>query len=103
MTGAPVQPREKRKMMTDSLAEHYGDTLPIAIIGAGCRFPQANSLFEFCRRIADGEELISRFDAAALTAAGVDPALLQRQDFVPPASGIAHAARFERQFFGFSH
>ncbi|NIE99095.1 KR domain-containing protein [Pantoea sp. Acro-805] len=102
MTGAPAQPREKRNMMTDSLAEHYGDTLPIAIIGAGCRFPQANSLFEFWRRIADGEELISRFDAAALTAAGVDPALLQRPDFVPAASVIENAERFEWQFFGYS-
>ncbi len=89
-------------MMTDSLAEHYGDTSPIAIIGAGCRFPQANSLFEFWRRIADGEELISRFDADALTAAGVDPALLQRPDYVPAASIIEDAERFEWQFFGYS-
>ncbi|MGL4487375.1 MAG: beta-ketoacyl synthase N-terminal-like domain-containing protein [Yersinia sp. (in: enterobacteria)] len=80
----------------------YGDTVPVAIIGAGCRFPRAASLFEFWRRIADGEELISRFDAAALQRAGVDPQLLHRPDYVPTAAVVEDADRFEWQFFGYS-
>lgn len=89
-------------MSPEHYAQHYGDTLPIAIIGAGCRFPQAASLFEFWRRIADGEELITRFDADALQAAGVDPAWLDHPDYVPAASVVEDAERFDWQFFGYS-
>ncbi|CAK9885091.1 MAG: Polyketide synthase PksN [Candidatus Erwinia impunctatus] len=58
--------------------------------------------FEFWRRIADGEELISRFDADALQRAGVDPSLLKRPDYVPAASVVEDADLFEWQFFGYS-
>ncbi|MFS2225863.1 SDR family NAD(P)-dependent oxidoreductase [Pantoea sp. B65] len=87
---------------SEQFTRQYGDTLPIAIIGAGCRFPHAASVFEFWRRIADGEELISRFDARALQRAGVDPALLQRPDYVPAAAVVEDADRFEWRFFGYS-
>ncbi len=87
---------------SEQFARQYGDTLPVAIIGAGCRFPRAASVFEFWRRIADGEELISRFDADALQRAGVDPSLLKRPDYVPAAAVVEDADRFEWQFFGYS-
>ncbi|WP_437611383.1 SDR family NAD(P)-dependent oxidoreductase [Erwinia sp. V71] len=87
---------------SEQFTRQYGDTLPVAIIGAGCRFPRAASVFEFWRRIADGEELISRFDADALQRAGVDPALLKRPDYVPAAAVVEDADRFEWQFFGYS-
>ncbi|ENM5738276.1 SDR family oxidoreductase [Vibrio mimicus] len=87
---------------SEQFTRQYGDTLPIAIIGAGCRFPRAASVFEFWRRIADGEELISRFDADALQHAGVNPALLKRPDYVPAAAVVEDADRFEWQFFGYS-
>lgn len=87
---------------SEQFARQYGDTLPVAIIGAGCRFPRVTSVFEFWRRIADGEELISRFDADALQRAGVDPALLKRPDYVPAAAVVEEAERFEWQFFGYS-
>ncbi|MCU5775503.1 SDR family NAD(P)-dependent oxidoreductase [Erwiniaceae bacterium BAC15a-03b] len=87
---------------SEQFTRQYGDTLPIAIIGAGCRFPRAASVFEFWRRIADGEELTSRFDAEALQRAGVDAALLQRADYVPAAAVVEDADRFEWGFFGYS-
>ncbi|MBC3917144.1 KR domain-containing protein [Undibacterium sp. CY18W] len=80
----------------------YGDTMPVAIIGAGCRMPRADDIFEYWRRLADGEELIDFFDAEQLTAAGVDPALLQRPGYVPAAAVVANADRFDWGFFGYS-
>lgn len=87
---------------SEQFTQRYGDTVPVAIIGAGCRFPHAASVFEFWRRIADGEELISRFDGDDLQRAGVDPALLLRPDYVPAAAIVAEAERFEWAFFGYS-
>ncbi|WP_053116370.1 SDR family NAD(P)-dependent oxidoreductase [Winslowiella iniecta] len=87
---------------SEHFTRQYGDTMPIAIIGAGCRFPRAASVFEFWRRIADGEELISRFDAEDLRKAGVDPSLLQRPDYVPAAAVVEDVDRFEWAFFGYS-
>ncbi|MBC3910912.1 beta-ketoacyl synthase N-terminal-like domain-containing protein [Undibacterium umbellatum] len=81
---------------------NYGDSMPVAIIGAGCRMPRADDIFEYWRRLADGEELIDFFDAEQLAAAGVDPALLQRPAYVPAAAVVAHADRFDWGFFGYS-
>ncbi|MDN2697071.1 beta-ketoacyl synthase N-terminal-like domain-containing protein [Janthinobacterium sp. SUN073] len=80
----------------------YGDSMPVAIIGAGCRMPRAADIFEYWRRLADGEELIDFFDAEQLAAAGVDPALLKRPGYVPAAAVVAGADRFDWGFFGYS-
>ncbi|AEA65977.1 beta-ketoacyl synthase N-terminal-like domain-containing protein [Burkholderia gladioli] len=87
---------------TDDFQQRYGDTLPIAVIGAGCRMPRADDIFEYWRRLADGETLIERFDAERLAAAGVDPALLARGDYVPCAAVVERAERFDWSFFGYS-
>ncbi|QUP53881.1 KR domain-containing protein [Ralstonia syzygii] len=86
----------------EAFQQRYGDTLPIAVIGAGCRMPRANDIFAFWHRLADGEDLIARFDARRLADAGVDPALLSRPNYVPAAAVIEHADRFDWSFFGYS-
>ncbi len=86
----------------DVYRQLYGDSLPIAVIGAGCRFPHADNIVEYWRRIADGEELITRLDAQHLTAAGLNPALLQRHDYVPAASILEEPDRFDWSFFGYA-
>ncbi len=87
---------------TEQFQQLYGDTLPIAIIGAGCRFPRADNIFEFWRRLADGEELIDHFDHDELQAAGVSPDALKRKNFVPAAAVLDNTENFEWSFFGYS-
>ncbi|MDO3558485.1 beta-ketoacyl synthase N-terminal-like domain-containing protein [Ralstonia pseudosolanacearum] len=86
----------------EAFQQRYGDTLPIAVIGAGCRMPRADDIFAFWHRLADGEDLIARFDARQLADAGIDPALLSRPGYVPAAAVIEQADRFEWPFFGYS-
>ncbi|PXX46801.1 beta-ketoacyl synthase N-terminal-like domain-containing protein [Undibacterium pigrum] len=90
------------KQINSATTPDYGDSMPVAIIGAGCRMPRADDIFEYWRRLADGEELISFFDAEQLAAAGVNPALLQRPGYVPAAAVVANADRFDWGFFGYS-
>ncbi len=101
-----VSPHSRMTTMTslspEAFQQRYGDTLPIAVIGAGCRMPRAADIFAFWHRLADGEDLIARFDARQLADAGVDPALLSRPDYVPAAAVIEHADRFDWSFFGYS-
>uniref|UniRef100_UPI003BA899E4 SDR family NAD(P)-dependent oxidoreductase n=1 Tax=Stappia sp. TaxID=1870903 RepID=UPI003BA899E4 len=82
--------------------EIYQDVEPVAIIGAGCRFMDAADPFTFWRRLADGEELSRRITAQDLVAAGLDPALLERDDFVPVASVVEEAEHFDTGLFGYS-
>lgn len=82
--------------------EIYQDVEPVAIIGAGCRFMGAADPFTFWRRLADGEELSRRVTAQDLAAAGLDPLLLERDDFVPVASVVDEAEHFDAGLFGYS-
>lgn len=82
--------------------EIYQDVESVAIIGAGCRFMGAADPFTFWRRLADGEELSRRVTAQDLAAAGLDPALLERDDFVPVASVVDEAEHFDAGLFGYS-
>ena len=54
------------------------------------------------RLLADGVELIERFDAARLAAAGLDPALLESEDYVPAGAVLDGADRFDWELFGYS-
>lgn len=82
--------------------EHYGDTFPIAIVGAGCRMADADDLFSFWRKLADGENMVRRLDAAALAAAGVATGMAQHPAHVPVAAVIPQADHFDWGFFGYS-
>jgi yersiniabactin nonribosomal peptide/polyketide synthase len=89
-------------MSAPDLAARYGDSQPIAIIGAAARFPQAATATEFWRKIADGIELTRRIEAADLAAAGLPASLLERPDFVPVSAVVEDAAMFDAAFFGYS-
>ena len=82
--------------------EHYAETLPIAIVGIGCRFADANDPFCFWRKLCDGEEFTRDVTAADLVAARLDPALLDRPDFVARTSDLKEALHFDAEFFGYS-
>jgi len=81
------------------LLDHDG---AIAVIGMAGRFPGAADLDAFEANLAHGIESISQFSAEELLAAGVDPDLIARPDYVRAAPLLADFDCFDASFFGFS-
>ncbi|MFI5178623.1 MAG: type I polyketide synthase, partial [Vicinamibacterales bacterium] len=78
------------------------DGSEIAIIGLAGRFPGARTVDAFWQNLRDGVESITRFSDEQLLAAGVDPALLSRLDYVKAGAVLEGAEWFDAAFFGFS-
>src|ERR1700675_4094185 len=74
----------------------------IAIVGMAGRFPGANNIEQFWRNIRDGVESITFFRDEELLAAGVDPELLRKPNYVKAKSVLANVDRFDAHFFGLS-
>ncbi|MWA15167.1 polyketide synthase type I [Streptomyces sp. BA2] len=74
----------------------------IAVIGVGCRFPDAWSPHEFWQNIATGQVAIRDLDPDRLRAAGLSEELLASPEYVKRAAGIPGAAEFAADFFGYS-
>ena len=79
-----------------------GEGREIAIIGLSGRFPQAADLEEFWRNLRDGVEAVTFFTDDELLAAGVDPELVHRPDYVKAKAMIEGSELFDAAFFGFS-
>jgi phthiocerol/phenolphthiocerol synthesis type-I polyketide synthase E len=86
--------------MTDHDISGAGEA--IAIVGLSGRFPGADNLDAFWRNLRDGVESISTLSDAELAAAGVDPVLAARPDYVRRAGVLDGIERFDARFFGFS-
>ncbi|MEU8777717.1 beta-ketoacyl synthase N-terminal-like domain-containing protein [Streptomyces sp. NPDC048606] len=74
----------------------------IAVVGAGCRLPDAWSPEEFWRRLAEGHVSVRDLDRERLLAAGLTPEVLDAPDYVARAAGIPAAGDFAAAFFGYS-
>lgn len=74
----------------------------VAVIGMAGRFPGADDLEQFWRMLAEGRSGIRSVSDDELRAAGVDPALFQRPDYVRAWAGIAEADAFDADFFGYA-
>ncbi|HEU4326189.1 MAG TPA: SDR family NAD(P)-dependent oxidoreductase [Roseiflexaceae bacterium] len=74
----------------------------IAVIGMAGRFPGAPNLDAFWRNICGGVESIASFSPQELLEAGVDPALVDRPDYVPAAAILDDVEHFDAAFFGYS-
>lgn len=74
----------------------------VAIIGMAGRFPSATSIDRFWANLRAGADGISRFSHQQLVAAGVDPALARRPDYVPARGLLPGAEQFDWSFFGYS-
>jgi acyl transferase domain-containing protein/thioesterase domain-containing protein/SAM-dependent methyltransferase/acyl carrier protein len=74
----------------------------VAIIGMAGRFPSATGIDQFWANLRAGVDGISRFSHSELVAAGVDPALARRPDYVPARGLLPGAERFDWSFFGYS-
>src|SRR6185369_964587 len=67
--------------------------------GMAGRFPRARGLEDFWRHLRDGVDGISDFSAAELTAAGVDPALVDNPNYVKSRGVLEDEALFDATFF----
>ncbi|MFC5145879.1 polyketide synthase [Streptomyces aureoversilis] len=74
----------------------------IAVVGAGCRFPDASNPQEFWRNLEDGTVSVRELSDADLLAAGVEPETWADPGFVRKAARLSGAADFAGEFFGYS-
>ncbi|MET8813830.1 thioester reductase domain-containing protein [Streptomyces sp. NPDC004549] len=74
----------------------------IAVVGVGCRFPDARTPEEFWRNIGEGKVSTRPLDPDALRAAGVPQEVLDDPDYVPVAATLPGAQEFAAEFFGYS-
>ncbi len=73
----------------------------IAVIGVGCRFPDAATPQEFWRNLDAGTVSTRRLSDETLRAAGVTEELLRDPAFVGVAATLPDAGQFAAEFFGY--
>ncbi|QHC22567.1 beta-ketoacyl synthase N-terminal-like domain-containing protein [Streptomyces sp. GS7] len=78
------------------------DDAAIAVIGVGCRFPDARDHAEFLRNIAEGRVAFRDLDRSALLAAGLTEETLDDPAYVTTAATLPGAEDFAAEFFGYS-
>ncbi|ODN72171.1 beta-ketoacyl synthase N-terminal-like domain-containing protein [Methylobrevis pamukkalensis] len=76
--------------------------LEIAVIGMAGRFPGAQDVAAFWRNLVAGRETIGRWTREEALAAGMDPAEVEAEDFVPAGGRLDGADLFDAGFFGLS-
>lgn len=74
----------------------------IAVIGLSGRFPGAGDVATFWRNIAGGVESTRALSDDDLTAAGIDPAVWRRSDYVRRTSPLENVESFDAAFFDFT-
>ena len=72
----------------------------IAIIGMSGRFPGARGVDELWRNLREGVEAIRFFDDQELLAAGIDPELIARPDYVKAKGVVGDVEWFDAGLFG---
>ncbi|MEP0248752.1 MAG: polyketide synthase, partial [Roseobacter sp.] len=74
----------------------------IAIIGLGAHLPGADGPQQYWSNLRDGIESIRHYAREELIAAGEEPHLLERPDYVPAAAPLDGFENFDADFFGLS-
>ncbi len=103
-------PQHKERQPTGSSDERKRPMLsttasgsdPIAIIGMAGRFPGADSIQEFWRNLCDGVEAFEIVSKSDLVASGLDPSLIESDDYVAVAAPLNEVESFDATFFGYS-
>jgi amino acid adenylation domain-containing protein len=91
-TGHPGRPRRPRSAA--------GTEIDIAVIGLAGRFPGAPDVRQLWLSLVAGREGIRFFSAEELIAAGVDPELVARPDYVRAKGILGDVDLFDAAFFG---
>ena len=74
----------------------------IAVVGVGCRFPDAWTPQQFWHNLDSGRVSMRRLGEAELASAGFSPQELQSPDFVGTATALPGVDQFAAEFFGYS-
>nr|WP_279382633.1 type I polyketide synthase [Acanthopleuribacter pedis] len=72
----------------------------IAVVGMSCRFPGADSPEEFWQNLVEGKETLTFFSKEELIAEGVDPELVEDEDYVRAQGILRDTKGFDTGFFG---
>ena len=74
----------------------------VAIVGIGCRFPDARNPDEFWQNLRNGRESVRNVTADDLLDAGYDPEMLRHPQYVGKTVVLEGIEHFDAAFFGFS-
>ncbi|RSM86042.1 polyketide synthase type I [Kibdelosporangium aridum] len=74
----------------------------IAVVGVGCRFPDAPTPERFWQNIDEGHVAIRDLPDEVFCSAGVSEDVLRAPDFVRAAATLAEPGDFATEFFGYS-
>ena len=86
-----------------TILETYDDSVePIAIVGMSGRFPSAKNIDQFWHNLRDGVESISFFSDEEILAAGVDPLILAKPNYIKAFGFLPDVELFDAAFFGFN-
>lgn len=72
----------------------------VAVIGLGCRFPDANTPEDFWQNILAGRCSIRQFDRSSLIDAGVPQDIVDHPDYIPALANLVGVDEFDPEFFG---
>ncbi len=75
----------------------------IAIIGMGGRFPGADNLLEFWHNLYNGIGCVKQFDDDEMLEFGIDPELLESENFIKAGAPVKDVDMFDPDFFGYSN
>lgn len=82
--------------------EEFDEIEPIAIIGASCRFPQADNLDAFWMNLCHGVESVTSFTEEDLVRSKVPPEIYNDPNYVNAGCVLDDIDKFDADFFGYS-
>ncbi|MEO0834663.1 MAG: type I polyketide synthase, partial [Cyanobacteria bacterium J06642_3] len=88
--------------MENNSINSFNDQDEIAIIGMAGRFPGANNINVFWQNLQNSVESIDFFTDEELLATGVEPTLLNDQQYVKAGTVLEDIELFDAPFFGFT-
>ena len=98
-SGGRRHPADRGRVPSGATGDAGAET-DIAVIGLAGRFPGAPDVRRLWLNLVDGREGIRHFTAAELLAAGIDPALVERPDYVRAKGFLGDVDLFDAGFFG---
>ena len=85
-----------------SIAQHYPDCEPVAVIGYACHFPESPDGETFWQNLLEGRECSRRFTREELLAVGLDAAIIDDPHYVNIGTVLDNADCFDATLFGYS-
>lgn len=78
-----------------SIAQHYPDCEPVAVIGYACHFPESPDGETFWQNLLEGRECSRRFTREELLAVGLDAAIIDDPHYVNIGTVLDNADCFD--------